>query len=247
MGSYEMLKKLSRKIRGWIYEIDSELGQRRMPLSPKRNLHNIMWERAIEQSADFVEAHLSNSLLFRSKTMMFDYVTKLLSERHTGGLCLEFGVASGRSINRISKSLPQFDFVGFDSFVGIKEDWKGHHAAKGAYSQNGRLPEVNKNVELVVGWFDETLPEFIEKHDSPIANLRLLHVDSDTYEAAAAIFKELGGLLKPGTLVLFDELIGYPNWKNGEYRALIEAQTKFGLKFEYRAFSSEQALIEIVP
>lgn len=46
--------------------------------------------------------------------------------------------------------------------------------------------------------------------------------------------------------ILFDELIGYPNWQNGEFMALGEAKEKFSFNYRFLAFSSEQALIEIV-
>jgi hypothetical protein len=29
---------------------------------------------------------------------------------------------------------------------------------KGCFNRNGNLPKVNKNVTLIKGWFDETLP-----------------------------------------------------------------------------------------
>ena len=238
------MKRLIRKLFRLINKIDENLGAQRMRRSPKRNLHNILWERAIAQSADFVEPHLGNVLIFESKPLMWNYAAMVLDEVERDGLCMEFGVAGGRSINWISNLLPSYKFVGFDSFIGLKEDWVGHHATKGAFSQNGVLPKVNSNVTLVEGWFDETIPKYIEKND--ITNLRFIHIDGDTYEAACAVFNELGDYLQPGMLILFDELLGYPNWQNGEFKALNEAQNKYGFKYRYRAFSSEQALIEII-
>ena len=238
------MKKYLLKFLFLINKADAILGAQRMRRSPRRNLHNILWERASVQSADFVEAHLGNVLIFQAKENMWNYVGKILNEDEHDGVCMEFGVAGGTSINWISNLLPNYKFVGFDSFVGLKEDWTGHHATKGAYSQNGVLPKVNKNVVLVKGWFDETLPKYI--NENGIENLRFVHIDGDTYEAAVAVFNELGNYLKPGMFVLFDELLGYPNWQNGEYKALYEAQSKYGFNFQYRAFSSEQALIEII-
>lgn len=209
-------------------------------------IHSVLWDRAIQQSADFVESHLGNALVFENKKKMWNYVGQVLNEQYSKGVCLEFGVAGGISVNWLSSLLPKFNFFGFDSFIGLKEDWKGHHATKGAYSQNGKLPKVNANVELISGWFDETIPIFLKDHSRATSDLRFVHIDGDTYEAALAVFDELGEYLKPGVFVLFDELIGYPNWQNGEFRALCEAQKKYQFTYEFRAFSSEQALIEIV-
>jgi hypothetical protein len=215
--------------------------------SPTKDLHNVLWERAVQESADFVEPFLPNVLLFQQKLHMFDYVVQRQLEVFNSGLCLEFGVAGGASINWLSQRMSSHKFVGFDSFVGLKEDWFGHHRGKGAFSQNSELPKVGKNVQLIPGWFDETLPLFVEKNKSDLDDLTLLHVDGDTYEAAVAVFDELSIFLKPGVFVLFDELLCYPNWKNGEYRALCEMQAKFDVKYEFCAFSSAgQALIKII-
>lgn len=175
---------------------------------------------------------------------MWRYVADRIDRECKGGMCLEFGVAGGVSINALSGWLPNFEFYGFDSFVGLAEDWIGHHATKGAYDQGGVLPSVNSNVSLVSGWFETTVPQFVDRND--LSKLRLLHIDSDTYEAATTVFDCLHDHIRSGILVLFDELIGYPNWKNGEYRALCEASAKYGFQYKFLAFSSEQALIEIV-
>lgn len=241
------MKKLAEKFLSYINRADAYLGEKRMRRSPARNLHNILWERAAQQSADFVESHLGNCLIFESKTKMWDYTGQVVSEKYGDGLCLEFGVAGGTSVNWLSRLLPNFQFYGFDSFVGLKDDWKGHHATKGAYSQGGKMPKVNPNVQLIPGWFDETIPDFLQEHRNELSELKFVHIDGDTYEAAKAVFDEIGGILKPGVIVLFDELIGYPNWKNGEYKAFLEAQEKYNFAYEFLAFSSEQALVQIVP
>ena len=203
-----------------------------------------MWERAINQSADFVEKELGNSLFFENKLKMWNYSIQLVKDKYEKGICLEFGVAGGNSINLFSKQMPNFQFIGFDSFVGLKEEWFGHHATKGTYSQDGVLPTVNSNVKLLPGWFHETIPLFIKQNN--LDDLCFIHIDGDTYEAAKTVFDELGSFLKPGTYILFDELIGYPNWQNGEYKALMESQKKFNFSFKFRAFTTNQALIELI-
>lgn len=239
-----MIRSIVRKSLLLLDSVDSYLGARRVRRSPNRSLHNVLWERATQQSADFVEEFLPHSMIFVSKEDMWTYVCQKLSGRFNDGVCIEFGVATGSSINFMSSRLAGFRFYGFDSFEGLAEDWVGHHATKGAYSQNGKMPEVNSNVTLIKGWFSESIPPFISSVD--LDTVRFIHIDSDTYEAADFVFNSFGGLIKKGSLILFDELIGYPNWKNGEYRALIEAQNKYNFKYKFIAFSSEQALIEIL-
>ena len=90
-------------------------------------------------------------------TYPLKYVFENLKLQHKPNtLWLEFGVASGKTINYISK-FTNNKVYGFDSFEGLPENWRDGFG-KGAFSRNGNLPEVNANVELIKGWFDNTLP-----------------------------------------------------------------------------------------
>jgi hypothetical protein len=84
-----------------------------------------------------------------------------VSIRNFEGQILEFGVASGRTINHIS-SLTSQKIFGFDVFTGLPEAWRTGFPM-GTFSQEG-LPVVNKNVELIVGLFEST----IDDHTSAI-------------------------------------------------------------------------------
>jgi len=206
-----------------------------------RNLHAILWQRAVADSADFVETYSSEVMIFHKRELIWKYVLEKL--RHDQGLCLEFGVFKGHSINFFAKRLVKLKFIGFDGFEGLKEDWIGHHTMKGAFNARGVLPKVPENVELVKGWFHET---WLNKYSNLIDfdQVRLIHIDSDTYEAAVTVLSGIKSL-KPGILILFDNYLGYPNWRNSEHKAWLEFQKRTGIKFKYIAFSNEQALIEI--
>jgi hypothetical protein len=43
----------------------------------------------------------------------------------------------------------------------LPEKWRDGFG-KGSFSRNGNFPKVNSNVELIKGWFHETLPNFIK-------------------------------------------------------------------------------------
>jgi hypothetical protein len=240
------MKRILYKLLSQINKTEALLDEQRMRRSPNRNIHNILWKRAAEESANFVENHLGSCLIFQNKKSIWNYVIQTLDERYDNGLCFEFGVAGGISINWFSRRLPNLKFTGFDSFLGLKENWVGQSAPKGHFSQKGKLPKVNMNVELISGWFNETVPKYIEDNKEDIKKLNFVHIDSDTYESTLNVFDALGPHLRPGIFILFDELIGYPNWQNGEIKALEEAKTKHSFSFKYIAFTSEQALIEIV-
>ena len=42
------------------------------------------------------------------------------------------------------------------------------------------------------------------------------------YSSCATILTELNDQIKPGTIILFDELTNYLNWEEGEWKALQE-------------------------
>ena len=59
------------------------------------------------------------------------------------GLYLEFGVASGQSINFIASRIPPNQTVhGFDSFEGLPEAWRPGFGA-GFFNLRGMLPKVS--------------------------------------------------------------------------------------------------------
>ena len=82
------------------------------------------------------------------------------------------------------------------------------------FNLQGQLPKVESNVTLIKGWFNETLPSFLKEHPEPVA---LVHIDSDIYSSAKYILETIP--LQDGTIVIFDEFFGYPEWRNGEYKA----------------------------
>jgi hypothetical protein len=108
---------------------------------------------------------------------------------------LEFGVSAGTSIRRwmnLNKD-ENSRFIGFDSFEGLPEAW-GRESPKGAYSVGGRVPvTTDPRVSFVKGWFQNTVPGFLETF-SPRSQL-LVHIDSDLYSSAAYVLAKLDHLM----------------------------------------------------
>lgn len=164
------------------------------------------------------------------------------SKAKLDGLVLEFGVRNGISINMLARQTDQ-DIHGFDSFEGLPEQWEGMPV--GALSTFNQLPKVPDHVHLHAGWFEDTLPGFIEKHPGPI---RFMNVDCDIYSSTKTIFHYLHDRIVPGTVIIFDEYICNPAWREHEYKAFQEFIAKSGLKYEYLLFSpySKQAAVIII-
>ena len=124
------------------------------------------------------------------------------------GLTLECGVYFGRSLRLIARASEGF-VHGFDSFEGLPEAWNPREGA-GAYSTGGRLPRVDDNVVLHRGWFEDTLPPFFAQTSDPI---RLLHVDCDLHSSTRTVLAAAAERLVAGSIVVFDDLIGYPGYE----------------------------------
>lgn len=162
-----------------------------------------------------------------------DVLLTALDQAPEEGLVLEFGVFHGRSLNLIAAHAKRPIF-GFDSFSGLPEAWGDE--PPGAYSTLGRKPQVPAHVTLLDGWFEDTLPGFVEQHaDSPAA---FVHIDCDIYSSTQCVLTHLDPHLKPGTVIVFDDFLGIPNARDHEYRAWTEYAAAKDLSYEYLNFTA---------
>lgn len=202
---------------------------------------DLLNERARQTSADFIESHLHTAMLFRNKSVLHSYSIKNIPAE---GMILEFGVRSGTSINLFADILKTTGddrlLFGFDSFEGLSERWVGASGRPGTFSLKGVMPEVRENVRLIKGWIDDTLPKFLEQNPGPIA---FINIDTDTVSPCRTILELCKPRLVEGSVILFDELLSYPGWKQGEALALAEKLPPESYEFE--AFSGYEAMIRI--
>lgn len=164
------------------------------------------------------------------------------------GLWLEFGVAGGKTLTAISAAAKALGsdgpgtVYGFDSFEGLPEQWRvGFNAGK--FSRGGVSPEISgDNVELVVGWFDDTVPRFLETHEGPIA---LAHIDCDLYSSALTVLCHIRPRLRPGAILVFDELMNYGGAQSGEFRAVWEALECRGVRLRWVGCGRKDAMAAV--
>lgn len=159
------------------------------------------------------------------------------------------GVFRGNTINFIAKNSPEKIIYGFDSFEWLPEHWQRDDTnsfVKGYFAING-LPAVEINVQLIKGWFNNTLPLFKENilHKLPIA---FLHIDCDLYSSTKTVFDVLGDNIVPGTIIVFDELYNYPGFDKHEIKALYEFLETKNFSIEYLAYNvnHEQVAVKII-
>lgn len=95
---------------------------------------------------------------------------------------LEFGVGQGNSMREMVRQFPHPDslFVGFDSFIGLPEDWLMHK--RGAFSNLGEAPRIgDPRVRFVKGWFQNTLHDSLVWLRGHLTGRVLIHYDADLY------------------------------------------------------------------
>ena len=203
------------------------------------DLLNIANLDAAFDSARYLNANMSAAKNLNSDLELLSFA---MASRAVDGMILEFGVASGRTINHLA-SLTKEIIYGFDVFTGLPETWRTGFE-KGAFSRND-LPEVAANVELIVGLFEDGIDRFLtsQTSSSPIS---LLHVDCDLYAGTKTIFQKIGHLLTKGSVIVFDEYFNYPGWQHHEFKAFKEFIKHSGLAYEYAAFVSRHQQVCVV-
>ena len=197
---------------------------------------------ASEESARYILEHLRTAPNFATDYDLHDWVVRSqLSNLLDHGNIVEFGVATGRTLNHIARLMPHKTVHGFDSFQGLPEDWTSR-MPRGFFARDN-LPKVRSNCQLHVGWFDDTLPKWVKSHsDVPI---QLLHIDSDLYSSAVTILKELSDLIVPNTVIIFDEYINYPGWQQDEFRAWQEFVRERNIKYQYIGYVSKHQKVAV--
>ncbi|GAB2180208.1 hypothetical protein DLREEDagrD3_04310 [Denitratisoma sp. agr-D3] len=167
--------------------------------------------------------------------------TLAMAAAQVDGLVLEFGVFNGKSIRQLA-TLTEGPVHGFDSFEGLPEAWGDE--ARGSYSAFGRLPQVPDNVRLHRGWFEDSIPPFLQAEAGPI---RFINIDCDLYSSTKTIFDLMASRFVPGTVILFDEYLGYPSWREDEFKAFHEAAAQQGWRYELLGFSflTKQAALRL--
>lgn len=194
--------------------------------------------RATFDSMDYADANMRTATVCLEKRDVLGHGLRQVRNR---GLYLELGVWSGRTINFIAEHYTG-PVHGFDSFEGLPEDWAMDYR-KGHFATKGKLPQVGSNVQLHIGWFDETLPKFVSQHPGPIA---FMHVDCDLYSSTHTAFQILGQRVVPRTVIVFDEYFNYPGWREHEHKAFQEFVAARGLKYRYLAYTERHHNVAVM-
>jgi len=152
---------------------------------------------------------------------------------------LEFGVWQGTTFTSAyfmaqQRCLSAMRFYAFDSFQGLPETSETSEASAefrpGDYSCTradfeGGLRRAHvplDRVEIVPGWFDETLTGQV-KDSLPLKRAAIAWVDCDLYESTLPVLGFLTDYVQDGTILIFDDWFCFRgNPERGEQRAFTE-------------------------
>lgn len=206
------------------------------------NIFDLIYKEATKESVKYICKNGSNSVMFVDRKKLFKFVFEeyVKNNDYKDKLFLEFGTYKGESINFCSSLIPEAKFYGFDSFEGLPETsgvW-----VKGEFDVKEKLPKANKNVSLIKGYFNETLPKFLEEHKEKAA---FIHIDCDLYSSTKTVFDNIYDRIVPNTVIQFDEYYNYPGWRNHEFKAFQEFCKKYSVEYEYIGISYTQVAVVI--
>jgi len=144
------------------------------------------------------------------------------------GMILEFGVYKGESLDLIAAYKPAHTIYGFDSFEGLPETWREGTEEVGCFKCDPPK-SLRPNVKLVIGLFQDTLPAFLEREKKTVA---FAHIDCDLYSSTKCILDNIEPWLVDGSILAFDEIISYGNYKDHEFKAFREFIDRTGYQFQ---------------
>ena len=202
-------------------------------------------EIAVQDSAVYAMKNFPEALIFDKRESLWDYCISIaIISNCEKPLVVEFGVWKGDSLNYFARKLPNARVLGLDSFEGLEEDWTGTSLSKGYFHLNSKLPKFEKNVEIYQGYFEDTVPKIISELKE--SQIQILHMDADTYKPTAYVLKSLTKNLKKGSIIVFDEFFGYPNFRAHEFKAWENFVASRALAFRCLGFTNKQIAIELL-
>lgn len=182
----------------------------------------------------FIKNMENNIPDLKKNVLLYLLVNNLIK---TDGLWLEFGTGNGISTNHISH-YSENTIYSFDSFMPYQNSSDEKQCFK-------KPENLNKNVQIIEGWFLDTIPSFKTaylKEDY----VSFLHIDCDVYRSTCQIFDEFYKYIKKGTVIVFGKLINYSDYYLHELKAFYEFVQRYDIEFQWigmnDTFSSEKVI-----
>ncbi len=184
----------------------------------------------------------SYSFLSYERLSKLEQLACYLEKQGIGGSFVECGVWKGGSaaiVAKVAEHNRERHCWFFDSWEGVPKPTemdvhvsgvvgeKGRFAVSEQFANDlifGKLKLDEKNVHLVKGWFDSTIP----LHKKQMAEIALLHLDCDFYEPVKFCLEQLYDKVVEGGFIVIDD---YQIW-HGCRKAVDEFFEKRKLKID---------------
>ena len=153
----------------------------------------------------------------------------------------EFGVYRGETTVLIEHLLYGYQFPyknlwGFDAFEGLPQEAPGvdkfFYYAEGVFGEEDKsLYQLRPNGSYIRGWFSDLTSDHVKKHS--MAPAAFVHIDGDLYVSCiqALTFMLENNLIRPGTIIAFDEFKSTPDLHGGgESKAWFELCEKYKIQ-----------------
>ena len=161
----------------------------------------------VQQTINFLKGQSPSRTLVSPVhlTWLINHIRSLSSDApHKMAEC---GVARGGCIAMCSKENPNMTVIGLDSFQGMPpitekdnkqkcQPWVGSQwgNAQDVYDTYSMIGADTKNLILLEGWFEDTIPSNLHIFD----DLDILRIDSDFYKSVKYCLEMLFDKVKPG-------------------------------------------------
>lgn len=213
-----------------------------------RDLEQRMYEQATLDSALYALEHMTLARPVRQRKFgdggRLDLLDHALSRVAGDGFYAEFGVFNGASLAFIADRTDRIVY-GFDAFEGLPGIWSAS-LGEGAFTRHGEPPEIacaNYNFRILKGWFNETLPEFMEMVPGPAA---FLHLDCYLHDATRDVLTAMKARIVPGTVIVFGQYINYPGWRRHQFKAFQDFCAENHLSYRYFAFAAILPTVAVI-
>ena len=234
------MKRLLNSLRNIFYFIQNYFIKAGSPIG-------VYYQNLSQECYNFFKEDMKKSAIFLKSNDIRKYsISRAFNNSNTEeNLFLEFGVYKGDSINLFGNFLSQQSrkVYGFDSFEGLEEEWNmNDYNPIGRFSLNKKSPKVLKNVILIKGKVQSTLENFLK--DKKDRKIIFAHMDMDTYTPTKYALNKIKPFLQKGSVILFDEFYGFPNWQHHEYKAFTEIFNE--KEYKYIAFCESEVAVELL-
>ena len=192
----------------------------------RKKIHNFCIERIFEDKA----LHFSTLEEYWKFCVRFPQENKKMN--------LEFGIGAGSSGNILAETIPKEKIWGFDSFNGFYEISESSLWYKVNKTFNKVKPTMRNNYEIIEGYIENTLEDFVKKIDIDTYDAFFIHADLDIYEPTKKVLQTFLKYKKK-TYIMFDQLLNYEEFEQHEWKAFYEEVICKNIDYKIIAFTDK--------